>query len=306
MNFGELLMANSSFGDEIDPKGKKKPPTIGDEMKVLARRNLKYDNKNSLDLARSASKYSGVNPALLLSSAYQEGMNQAVSKQGVSEAYAAAKVPSDYPVDAFFHYGIDSFSDYLPSIKQYLPKDFTEDRYKVFPASNEVDEKTWAKQNIPLLQQQGLLPKNFEFDFYKNMEDVYNASDKYKGKVPLSKMAQSAHPAAFKTNEDALIVKAAILKSTMNEIDQYAKKKGLVLDDESRNYFTLARYNASPKTSYAMIDEFAAAKDKKAFLKQGVYKNKYAGGVHKNISPRIESMGVAQSLLDEPQIPITQ
>ncbi len=138
MNFGELLMSNSMFGEGEDPKDPKNP--FAKEMRILAKKNLPYDNRNALDLVRGASKYSGVNPALLLSSSFQEGMNKAIAHPDeVSEAYVNAKVGADYPVDGFYNYGIDKFSDYLPRIQKYLPKDFDQ-RYKIYPAKNEIGE----------------------------------------------------------------------------------------------------------------------------------------------------------------------
>lgn len=240
MNFSDLL----NIGEEIDPKGKGNP--FGREMRVLAKRKLNYDNRDSLDLARTASKQSGINPSLLLSSAYQEGMNKAIAHpDDVSEAYINAKVGDDFPVDGFYNYGIDKFSEYLPKIKKYLPEGF-ESQYKIYPAKNELGE--------------------------------------------------SINTAAFKTNEGALRVKSAILRDAMDEVDNYAKEKGVTLDDNAKNYFTLARYNARPETFKTMMDEYSKASDKQKFISEGQTSKK---NIHKNIHPRLENMIVAQSLLDE-------
>ena len=306
MKFSDLL--NIGPGDGDDPK-KKKEHWAAQEMRVNAKKNLPYDNIPTMDLIRNASKQTGVNPAILWSSAAQEGMGKIfkapdeVSKSYMKH-YDKGEIGDDYPVDAFYNYGIDTLSEYLPKIQKYLPKDF-QNQYKLYPASNEIDEKQWAKQVIPLLQQKGLLKPDFkpEFqgkEFYKTMNEVYGASEKYGGGLP--EMKESLMTGAFKSNQDAMLVKAAILRNTMDEMEGYAKQKGYTLDDEAKNYFTLARYNASPETSMAMMDEYAAAKDKKAFLKQGVYRNKYGGGVHGNISPRLENMSVANELLNPPVV----
>lgn len=243
MNFGELLMANSMFGED-DPKKKENP--FGKEMRVLARRKLPYDNRDSLDLARTASKQAGINPSLLLPSAYQEGMNKAIAHPDeVSEAYVNAKIGNDFPVDGFYNYGIDKFSEYLPRIQKYLPQGFDQ-RYKTYPAKNELNE------------------------------DI--------------------NTVAFKNNEDALIVKSAILRDAMDEVDTYAKEKGVELDDDAKNYFTLARYNASPQGFQTMMDEYSKASDKKKFIKEGLTSKK---NIHKNISPRLENMTIANELLNE-------
>lgn len=240
MKFGELIMANNAFA-EGDPEN-----PIAKEMRILAKKNLPFDNRNALDLTRSAAKYSGVNPALLLSSAFQEGMNKAIARPDeVSDAYVNANVGADYPVDAFYNYGIDKFGDYLPRIKQYLPKDF-ESHYKIYPAKNELNE------------------------------DIQTA--------------------AFKTNEDALIVKAAIIKDAMTEVESYAAEKGIELDDAAKNYFTLARYNARPESFKIMMEEYSKAKDKKKFIEKGETSKK---NIHKNIYPRLENIKVADTLFTE-------
>jgi hypothetical protein len=249
MNFGELLMANSAFNEgEIDPKKDKENP-FGKEMRVLAKRKLNYDNRDSLDLARSASKQSGINPSLLLSSAYQEGMNRAIAHPDeISQAYLNNIKGDDeknFPVDGFYNYGIDKFSEYLPKIQKYLPQGF-EKNYKLYPAKNELGE------------------------------DI--------------------NTAAFINNESALTAKAAILRDAMDEVEGYAKEKGVTLDDNAKNYFTLARYNSKPENFKIMMDEYSKAKDKKSFIDKGETSRK---GVHKNIYSRIENMAVADSLLNE-------
>jgi len=244
MNFGELLMSGSVFGEEENPKDPKNP--FAKEMRVLSRRNLPFDNKNALDLVRVVAKQTGIDPAFLYSSAFSEGMNKAIAHPDeVSEAYINAKIGSDFPVDGFYNYGIDKFSDYLPRIQADLPSGFDQ-RYKIYQAKNELNE------------------------------DI--------------------NTVAFKSNADALTVKAAILKDAMREVDTYAKQKGITLDEDAKNYFTLARYNASPKSFQTMMDEYSAASDKSKFIKEGQTSKK---NIHKNISPRLENMLVAQSLLDE-------
>jgi hypothetical protein len=247
------MMVNSPIGPmplELIGDERKDPKNpIGDEMRLLSKRKLPYDNRTSTDLIRSVSAKSGINSALLYSSAFQEGMNKAIAKpEDISEAYLNNIKGDDeknFPVDGFYNYGIDKFSEYLPKIKGDLPAGF-EKRYKLYPAVNEQNEKVQT--------------------------------------------------AAFRTNEDALIAKAAILKDAMREVDAYAKTKGVTLDEDAKNYFTLARYNSKPKNFQIMMDEYSKAKDKKKFIKDGLTTRK---GVHANISPRLQNMLVAKMLLDE-------
>ena len=243
MKFGELLSVGP--GDK-DPKEEN---PFGKEMRILAKRNLPYDNRNSLDLARDAAKFSGINPALLLSSSFQEGMNKAIARPDeVSEAYVNANVGADYPVDAFYNYGIDQFDKYLPNIKQYLPEGFDQ-KYKIYQAKNEKGE-------------------------------------------PIN-------TAAFKDNQSALMVKAAILKNNADLMDKYATSKGVTLDDNARNYFTLASYNAGEANAMKMFDKYLLAKDKTSFIEKG---DENWQKVHKNISPRMSNISIANELLNPPVV----
>jgi hypothetical protein len=231
---------NALLGDE-DPMKK--------EMKVLYKRNLSYDNRPAIDVVRSAAVKTGVNPALLFSSAFQEGMNKAIAKPDeASEAYSNANKKGElngFNVDGFYNYGLDTFGDRYNDLKKYLPEGFDK-RFKTYKAQNE--KKEWV------------------------------------------------NTAAFISNEDALIAKSAFLRAEMDTVDKYAKKKGIALDDEAKNYFTLASYNAGFGNAQKMLDKYASAKDKKAFVQKG---DSEWMKVHKNISPRLSNMKIAQELLDE-------
>lgn len=223
---------------------------------------MHYDNKPAIDVVRSAAQKSGVDPSLLLSSAFQEGMNLSLTNpDDVSEAYVNAENKGfdskTYPVDGFYNYGVDTFGDRYKDLmkKGYLPKDF-EDRFKSYPALNEIEEKKKAKG------------EPFKY----------------------------VNTAAFKTNEDALIAKSAILRDEMDNVSQYAKKKGVSLDKDAANYFTLASYNGGFGNAKLMLDEYANAKDKKKFISEGQTTRK---GVHKNVVPRMDNMKLATELLNE-------
>lgn len=104
--------------------------------------------------------------------------------------------------------------------------------------------------------------------------------------------------AAFKTNEDALIAKGAMMRDVASQVDQMAAKKGIKLDDKARNYFTLAAYNGGEGNAKIMMDEYFKAKDKHSFIDKGETTRQ---GVHKNIAPRLARMKIADQLLDNTQ-----
>ncbi len=254
----ELHPIFSLTAKPIDAKGLmgegdpvKKKDIIGDEMRILTGKKLKYDNnRTAKDITLSAAKRAGIDPSFLYSSAFQEGMNQAIAQQdNVSEAYLNAskndKTFKNYPVDGFLNYGVDTFGNNYDKIKKYLPADYAEG-------------------------------KDFKF---------YDALNEKKEKI---------RTAAFKSNEAALVAKSAFLKSEMDNARNYAKKKGLTLDNDDLNYFTLASYNGGPGNMQKIMDEYASAKDKKKFIKEGLTTR---SGIHKNISPRLQRMALAAELL---------
>lgn len=242
-----------------DGGGKKKSDPIDEEMKLSMGRKFSFDNKNVKDVISSVGKKTGVNPSLLFTSGFQEGMNKAIFKPDeVSEAYVSAKVSGDYPVDGFYAYGLDTFGDRYAELKKYLPEGF-ESRFKTYDAYN--DKK-----------------------------------DKYGNPTP-----EKIKTAAFKTNEDALMAKAAFLRSIQDKVGEMSKTKGIDLDDQAKNYFTLAAYNAGEGNADIMMDEYLKAKDKKAFIEKGLTSR---GGVHKNIYPRMTRMKLADELLAETELPL--
>ncbi len=232
------MLSGFTGGGDDDP--------IGKEMKALYKRDVKFDNKKAIEIVRGAATRSGVNPALLFSSSFQEGFNKAIAKPDeVSEAYGNANIGSDFPVDGFYNYGLDTFGDKYEKLKQYLPEGF-EQRFKPFKVQNE--KKEWVTS------------------------------------------------AAFRSNEDALTAKGAFIRSEMDYVNNLAKEKGIELDDAARNYFTMAAYNTGQENATKMLDKYAAAKDKKAWLDKG---DENWQKVHKNLSPRMKHMTLAQELLNE-------
>ena len=204
-------------GGEGDGGGEKKPAkktttaatayNLDDEFKNSYKKVIPFDNKPAVDIVKSAAQKVGVDPSLLFSSAYQEGMNKAIWKPNdVSEAFINAEKKGldtkNFPIDGFYNYGLDTFSDKYQKLKKYLPAGF-ETEFKPFKAFNE------KKQAITT--------------------------------------------AAFKSNEAALIAKAAMLKDAADEVASVAKSKGVEIAPEDKDYFTLARYNTSLENVKNMV-----------------------------------------------------
>jgi hypothetical protein len=242
--------------ESADDGGKKKKQSYdpGAEMKVLYNKPMRYDNKTSVDIIKSVAQKSGLDPALLYSSAFQEGMNKQIAKPDETEAYLKKKgsFNPEYPVSGYDAYGLDNIGSRVDEFinKGYLPSDF--------------------KNNM------------------KAWEGTNDHMKKVNGKMVAD--PQKIVSADFKNNESALMAKSAFMRAGADDVDAYAKQKGVTLDPDAKKYFMLAAYNSSPKGWQSMMNEYAAAKDKKAFIEKGLTAHK---DIHGHIAPRMQSMSVA-------------
>lgn len=207
------------------------------------------ERKNSLAaLSKQTAAAIGVDPAMLLASAWVEGGNkQAITGNMTSPEYNKAFPDGDlfdsFPVDGFAAYGIDTIGDKWDKVKKFLPAGF-EKRLKFYTNTNELGQKVKT--------------------------------------------------AGFDSDQAALMAKAAMLKYEEERVTDYAKKKGIELDDEAKKYFTMVSYNRG--NAFTTIDEYVADADKKTFISGGRTSNKEA---HANVLKRIKSMGSARQLIDK-------
>lgn len=248
----ESAPTNAVGGGDKKPKKKAATPArsydMGAELKKFGNTPMKYDDGDTpTNISNVVGQKMGIKPSLLLASAWQEGMNKAtLDPEKVSDHYKKAGVSSDYPVDGFINYGVDTIGDKWDKVKKYLPEGF-ENNMKFYDAVNEKGQKVKT--------------------------------------------------AAFNYNENALMAKAAMMKLERENASNYAKEKGIDLDEEKLDYFMLAGYNGGEGNAKKMIDEYAADPDKANFISQGHSRN----GVHKNIKVRMDNMKIADELLKQPQ-----
>lgn len=122
------------------------------------------------------------------------------------------------------------------------------------------------------LKSKGYLPKDFSYKVFQQENE--------KGR--------KVNSAAFKTNEDALLAKAAYLKDFQDQVVDYAKRKGINLNPNAKDYFTMSAYNGGMGNAKIMIDELASGNyNQDAFVSTGKTSRQ---GVHKNIDPRMKKM----------------
>lgn len=141
-------MATTAPVQLFDDGGKKKKPAVWDaalELKKNAGMPMKGSKNSLASLSKQVGTALGVDPSVLLSSAWVEGGNkQSLNPGYVSPAYEKAfkgKPEYDnYPIDGFQSYGVDTIGDKWDKVKQYLPKDF-ESRVKFYDNVNENGEK---------------------------------------------------------------------------------------------------------------------------------------------------------------------
>jgi hypothetical protein len=203
------------------------------------------------DLAIAASQKLGLDPAVLYSSAMEEGMSgiyphvfKGREKDGLLVQSSGNK---DYPVSGYINFGLDNFADAFPGLvkKGYLPPDFQNQ----FMKSREINEK----------------------------------------KMPVNS-------ANFKNPESALTAKAAMMRASRDDIDEFASKNKIPLSPKARDFFTLIHYNAGSGSAQQMLQSY----NSKGYLKGDTFLNKQPdaswGGPYENVIRRLK---MAEALRNE-------
>lgn len=229
-------------GTEVTPQAPPQPSKKS-QLDLVLESPSKFDSgKTFHDIVKEVATEFKVDPRLLWSSSFVEGMNLAALKPNqVSNAYLAEHEKNskilDYPVDGFYNYGLDNFGDTYPELvkRGYLPKDFDYYSYK-----------TTNEQNRPI------------------------------------------KTAAFRSNRDAVMAKAAYLKYEADRVKHYATKQKLELTPDEQAFFTMAAYNGGLGSAQAMLEDLKkSGLTPSAFIKQGKTSK---GQVYKNVKPRYDMM----------------
>jgi hypothetical protein len=144
--------------------------------------------------------------------------------------------------------------------------------------------------------------KNFGLDtFGGDAKDLikkgYLPSDFSKNFVPVTRYNEKGDQvisANFKDANSALQAKAAMLKSTYDDIDSYAQQRKITLSPKARDFFALADYNGGPGVGHQMLNDYhnnGYLKDDK-FLQQrptsgaGLKASSYQD-IYQNVSRRL-------------------
>lgn len=148
---------------------------------------------NVKEAVLNAAQLNKIDPALLYSSAMEEGMSGSVDEKA-SERASSHYVDwseknkdkaENYPVYGFYNYGLDQFAKQAPELekKGYLPKGFSKN-FTEFPAENEKHEKITAAAfdtdaNALIAKSAMLRQSQEELEDYIKKEDI-KLSDKQK------------------------------------------------------------------------------------------------------------------------------
>jgi hypothetical protein len=96
--------------------------------------------------------------------------------------------------------------------------------------------------NYDNLAKKGYLPAGFDKKFHRT-EMVNEKGD-------------TTHSADFRSVEDALHAKAAMIRSSQDDVDAYAKKNNINLSPKAKEFFTLVSYNGGPGVAMSMIKDY--------------------------------------------------
>lgn len=187
------------------------------------------------NLVTKAAKEYGIDPALLYSSAMEEGMSGLFKNKNGTDT--KNRKPGDF-----------GYQDY------YGDKDFPINGGQSFGF------QTFAER-FPDLVRGGYLPKEFEKEFRGT-------------KSALGTDAEYAQANNFKTTDAAIKAKAALLKYNYDEVEKYAKGKGIELSNKAKDFFALATYNGGEGALHKLLKEYnekGLLKDDK-FLKENPHK----------------------------------
>jgi hypothetical protein len=209
--------------------------------------------KKVRDVVYNAAKQAGVNPAILYTSAMEEGMQlYKTHPDDASEAYVNWQtdnrdLANKFPVDGFYNYGLDRFGEEADRLIKlgYLKPEY-KDRFTSYDALNEKKEKIKT--------------------------------------------------AAFASDEDALVAKAAMMRDAEDRLNHYAKQKKYNLSDKGKEFFTLAAYNGGLGTAQKMLDSW----NQKGYLKDDKYldttfKPASYAGVYENVQKRVQNKNVLET-----------
>ena len=254
--------------DKIKDKIKKDRQKKASErvvMKGLLRDELPIDNVNVTELINTVASTTGINPSFLAANMFQEGLGNMIRWKRNKE-----KSMQD-PANAEFEKTnkLGEFEDYP------------------VPGFNFYGLDTFGSKYGDLVKK-GLLDEEFR--------------ERFTTKTVGNEKGVDVETADFKTNKDAMMAKAAMIKDLVGEVDAYASKKGIKLDKRAKDYFVMSAYNGGLGNARKMMNELASSKvSPSEFINKGMTSLKQ---IHRNVMPRFDKMEMISSMIEGPREPL--
>lgn len=110
--------------------------------------------------------------------------------------------------------------------------------------------------SYPELVKKGYLPKDF--------------SNRFKPKSQVNELEEEVNSANFKSPEDALMAKAAMMRNAQDTLDGFVKKNNINLSEDGKKFFNLIAYNAGLGAAQKMLTSYKNS----GFLKNDDYLKK--------------------------------
>lgn len=159
------------------------------------------------------------------------------------------------------------FPDQNNMVKSSNNKDYPVSGFGSFGLDNVYDR-------YPEFIKKGYLPA----DFQKNIVKRVHQNEK----------GENVNSADFKSVDAALQAKAAYIRSNYDDIDAYAKSKGVKLSPQQRDFFALANYNSGAGNAQKMLEAYK----QKGYLKNDEFIKKRPDEswkqVYDNVSVRLK------------------
>lgn len=226
-NDSEQTVSYAQVGGQTPPEDWKQKystnPYFKDREDWGDKLSYKFPNAKTTvkDSIYTVARQSGVDPAILYTSAMEEGMKLALNgrdtferREGYNQFRKSnPKGAQEFPIDGGYFYGLNTFGDKYGKL--------------IKPSS---------------------LPRGFKYAPYPQKDSQGNT------------LYTSA---AFRTHDDAIAAKAAMMKQVEDAMTARLQKNGLNLTPEARKFFDMVGYNMGEDKTIEMIQSY----QQKGYLK---------------------------------------
>lgn len=178
-----------------------------------------FGTSTAKNMSLAAAKGVGLDPALLYSSAMEEGLSGNFADANGEFKYERSGQSDKFPVNSSSDFGLDQ-----------------------------------VRSEISRFQKKGYLPADFQ-SHYTNAKPKLDENGKL-AIDPSTKKPYTQNDVDLDSPESAMKLKAAYLKDNYDDIDSYAKQRGIALSPKARDFFALVNYNGGAGTGHQMLNDY--------------------------------------------------